>query len=133
MVNPDGVLYGNYRTNLAGTDLNRMWRAPRKDIHPEIYNIKKYMQNINKNAPISIIIDLHGHSKSLNSFFYGNPPKKEAFLNQTEDPRLFPYVCSKKIKQVSFTQSTFITHEDKKNSARVVLSEIFPKALVYTF
>ena len=34
MVNADGVLYGNYRTNLAGTDLNRMWRNPRKDLQP---------------------------------------------------------------------------------------------------
>lgn len=25
MVNPDGVIYGNFRTNLAGFDLNRQW------------------------------------------------------------------------------------------------------------
>jgi murein tripeptide amidase MpaA len=25
MVNPDGVIHGNYRTNLAGVDLNRVW------------------------------------------------------------------------------------------------------------
>jgi murein tripeptide amidase MpaA len=25
MVNPDGVVHGNYRTNLAGVDLNRVW------------------------------------------------------------------------------------------------------------
>jgi murein tripeptide amidase MpaA len=25
MVNPDGVIYGNFRTNLAGLDLNRQW------------------------------------------------------------------------------------------------------------
>ena len=76
MINADGVLYGNYRTNLAGTDLNRMWRNPRKDLQPEIYYIKKFLQLINKTAPISMIIDLHGHSKSLNSFFYGNPYRK---------------------------------------------------------
>lgn len=132
MINADGVLYGNYRTNLAGTDLNRMWRNPRKDLQPEVYYIKKYLQLINKTAPISMIIDLHGHSKSLNSFFYGNPCRKENTLHQAEDPRLFPYICSKKIKQISFNQSTFCVSEDKKNSARVVLSELFPKALVYT-
>jgi murein tripeptide amidase MpaA len=26
MVNPDGVIYGNFRTNLAGFDLNRQWK-----------------------------------------------------------------------------------------------------------
>lgn len=25
MVNPDGVIYGNSRCNLAGLDLNRQW------------------------------------------------------------------------------------------------------------
>lgn len=25
MVNPDGVVAGNYRTNLSGIDLNRRW------------------------------------------------------------------------------------------------------------
>lgn len=28
-------------------------------------------------SPISLIVDLHGHSKSYNSFFYGNPAKKD--------------------------------------------------------
>ena len=87
---------------------------------------------INTIAPISLILDVHGHSKSLNSFFYGNPPKKDIMTGQTEDTRLFPFVCSKKLKQISFSQSTFSISEDKKNSARVVLSEYFPRALVYT-
>lgn len=25
MINPDGVVFGNYRTNLSGYDLNRKW------------------------------------------------------------------------------------------------------------
>jgi murein tripeptide amidase MpaA len=33
MINMDGVYYGNYRTNLSGNDLNRVWRQPRKDYH----------------------------------------------------------------------------------------------------
>ena len=33
MVNIDGVFYGNYRTNLSGNDLNRVWRHPRKEYH----------------------------------------------------------------------------------------------------
>ena len=77
---------------------------------------------INKSSPISLVVDLHGHSKSLNSFFYGNQPKKDVITGSIEDPRLFPFVCSKKIKQISFLQSTFTITEDKKNSARVVLS-----------
>jgi murein tripeptide amidase MpaA len=28
MLNPDGVIVGNYRTNLNGLDLNRQWTNP---------------------------------------------------------------------------------------------------------
>lgn len=28
MLNPDGVIHGNYRCSLAGCDLNRRWKNP---------------------------------------------------------------------------------------------------------
>ena len=34
MINPDGVIYGNFRTNLAGFDLNRQWQEPDRWLHP---------------------------------------------------------------------------------------------------
>ena len=30
MVNPDGVIHGNYRCSLSGRDLNRRWSNPNK-------------------------------------------------------------------------------------------------------
>ena len=74
-------------------------------------------------------MDVHGHSNAVNSFFYGNPLRKDSVTN----PKYFPYYCSRKIKQVSFQQSTFSVSHSKKTCARVVLAEMFPKALVYTF
>ena len=32
MLNPDGVIVGNYRTNLAARDLNRTYKDPKKVI-----------------------------------------------------------------------------------------------------
>ena len=40
MLNPDGVINGNYRCSLAGCDLNRRWKAPSKILHPCIYYTK---------------------------------------------------------------------------------------------
>jgi len=41
MLNPDGVVNGNYRTSLSGEDLNRQWKFCNKSDHPEIYFSKK--------------------------------------------------------------------------------------------
>ena len=34
MINPDGVIHGNYRSSLAGCDLNRKWKNPHLKYHP---------------------------------------------------------------------------------------------------
>lgn len=46
MLNPDGVINGNYRCSLAGCDLNRRWKTPSKVLHPTIYHLKKLVKNL---------------------------------------------------------------------------------------
>ena len=41
MLNPDGVILGNYRCSLSGHDLNRAYPAPHAELHPEICAVKK--------------------------------------------------------------------------------------------
>jgi len=48
MVNVDGVIYGNFRCDVTGVDLNRRWRDPSKIFHPQIYEIKKKIQSYHK-------------------------------------------------------------------------------------
>ena len=36
MLNPDGVVLGNYRTGISGRDFNRMFINPDKSIFPEV-------------------------------------------------------------------------------------------------
>jgi murein tripeptide amidase MpaA len=43
MLNPDGVVHGNYRCSLVGCDLNRRWKRPDKTLVPEIYHTKRMM------------------------------------------------------------------------------------------
>jgi len=40
MLNPDGVVVGNYRTSLSGQDLNRQWIGATLRMFPEIYHTK---------------------------------------------------------------------------------------------
>lgn len=40
MINIDGVIHGNNRCSLSGSDLNRKWGNPDKNLHPEIYYTK---------------------------------------------------------------------------------------------
>ncbi len=44
MLNPDGVINGNYRCSLAGSDLNRRYKVPSKVLHPVIFSIKKLVR-----------------------------------------------------------------------------------------
>ena len=48
MVNIDGVVNGNYRCNLGGIDLNRVWNNPIKETHDAIYYIKDLIREIKK-------------------------------------------------------------------------------------
>ena len=41
MLNPDGVVIGNYRTGLSGKDFNREFINPEKLIFPEVYYLKQ--------------------------------------------------------------------------------------------
>jgi murein tripeptide amidase MpaA len=44
MLNIDGVIVGNYRCNLSGSDLNRQWIEPSKKSHPTIYYTKQLIK-----------------------------------------------------------------------------------------
>lgn len=104
MVNPDGVCAGNYRTNLYGFDLNRRWDGSKHKNNHEASEIKKYVSQFAKGREIAMVLDLHGHSRKLFSFFYGNRSSSQA-----AEIRLFPYICSK-IGQntIRFEDSTFL-------------------------
>ena len=44
MINPDGVVYGNYRSSLSGFDLNRVWKKPNQTLFPEVFAIKSLVE-----------------------------------------------------------------------------------------
>ena len=102
MLNPDGVIVGNYRCSLAARDLNRNYRHPRKESFPTVWHTKTLIEKIQERHEILLYCDLHGHSRKHNVFMYGNNTSEEdvngigaakAFLNE----RLFAWLMSQKV------------------------------------
>ena len=63
MLNPDGVINGNYRCSLAGCDLNRRWKNASKHYHPTIYHTKQLIKALHSERGVLMYCDLHGHSR----------------------------------------------------------------------
>lgn len=61
MVNVDGVVSGNYRSNFSGNDINRQWAFPSKKLHPELHSIKQEILGNKRN--VHFFLDIHAHSR----------------------------------------------------------------------
>ena len=84
MVNPDGVVIGNYRTSMAGCDLNRRYDDPDFRFHPTVWSIKNMCEDLLygdqlknfgllcKTDDIIAFIDMYGHSRKKNTLIYGH-------------------------------------------------------------
>ncbi len=46
MLNPDGVIVGNYRCSLAGVDLNRSYRDPVREVYPTVAAAKVLLTSL---------------------------------------------------------------------------------------
>ncbi|MBC3874244.1 M14 family metallopeptidase [Undibacterium flavidum] len=55
-MNPDGSVRGNLRTNAAGANLNREWMTPSLETSPEVYYVKKKIEEIG----CDLFLDIHG-------------------------------------------------------------------------
>ena len=88
MLNPDGVLLGNYRCGLSGTDLNRNWAEPSEERTPTIYHLKRLMRSLAASDQLLLFCDLHGHSRKRNIFTYGCEGSGRTRLRERIFPRL---------------------------------------------
>lgn len=66
-MNPDGSHRGYLRTNAAGIDLNRAWKAPNPKLSPEVYFTRHRMF---KSEP-DLILDIHGTEDIRHAFIVG--------------------------------------------------------------
>ena len=48
MINPDGVVIGNTRVNLAGCDMKHKWHASNEQLFPTIYHLKQQLAHFRR-------------------------------------------------------------------------------------
>ncbi|CAI2382279.1 unnamed protein product [Moneuplotes crassus] len=118
MLNPDGVILGNYRCSLSGQDLNRQWIGATSRMFPEIYNTKLMFKKTLESRRIYLYVDCHGHSRKKNAFMYGcksNDPDDKTM-------KVFPYIMSESNGAFSFDDCNFNIQKDKESTGRVVVN-----------
>jgi hypothetical protein len=71
MLNPDGVIVGNYRCSLSGRDLNRNYKTILKDAYPSIWHTREMVKRFMTEIDLVLYCDFHGHSRKQNVFIYG--------------------------------------------------------------
>lgn len=87
MLNPDGVIVGNYRCSLMGADLNRQWVGSSSKFYPINYHTKLMMKRTLESRDIFFFCDFHGHSIGRNMFMFGNNQPKPQDRNKE---KIFP-------------------------------------------
>eukprot|EP00730_Choanoeca_flexa_P006910 TRINITY_DN12248_c0_g1_i1.p1 TRINITY_DN12248_c0_g1~~TRINITY_DN12248_c0_g1_i1.p1 ORF type:complete len:1041 (+),score=140.24 TRINITY_DN12248_c0_g1_i1:85-3207(+) len=131
MLNPDGVIIGNYRCSLAGVDLNRAYKHTLRDLYPTVFAMKSMMQRLQQDRPVVLYCDLHGHSRKHNVFVYG--------CNQKDNPdqlfveRVFPLMMSYNGPgHFSYKSSRFAVKRAKESTGRVVTWRMLDLANTFT-
>ena len=133
MLNIDGVIFGNYRLNILGKDMNRLWtpnipfNSDECDqsslyINSIIDIIKKTLNNRN----IFFYCDFHGHSGKHNYFLYGCP--KEGNENYHKK---FMEIYAKKSNIFSLNDCVHKIMPKKINTCRALLKNVFSVDLSY--
>lgn len=122
MLNPDGVIYGNYRCSLLGVDLNRRWVNPSPILHPTIYYTKQIIKMLDIERSVEMFTDIHGHSRKFNAFVYAN-----CISDVQNDPKInasikvFPLMLNSRIPHFEYKDCRFAIDKEKEATARVVL------------
>ncbi|CAF0791652.1 unnamed protein product [Rotaria sordida] len=120
MLNPDGVIVGNYRCSLAGRDLNRNYKTILKDAYPSIWHTREMIKRFMNETELVLYCDFHGHSRKQNVFVYGCENKH--LPNERFKERIFPAMLSKNDPtKFSLYSCKYKVQKHKEGTGRVVM------------
>ena len=122
MINPDGVLLGNYRSCVEGVDLNRRWQYT--DLEP-IHSLRLHIQKVMNERKIALFCDLHAHSKKNNAFIYGCNTASDGGFTTWTKVRLFPRILARLSPYFNYEACKFRVEKGKLGTGRVVIWKEF--------
>lgn len=117
MLNVDGCIYGNFRTNITGVDINRKWNDPDRLFTPEVWSARELIKELGQKRKILYFIDLHGHSRNLGSFIYASGKGKRS--------KLLPFLLGEYNESFDRSKCTFGISPSKEDTARAYIYEMF--------
>jgi hypothetical protein len=126
MLNPDGVVVGNFRTSLCGRDLNRQFRASADFLIPEVRGLKQLVLSVKSEFKSRFIffLDFHGHSIKKNVFLYG--PEYDIWENNYYRTRIFPKLLGSHTEMFRYYSCLFRIADFKRTTARAVILNNVP-------
>lgn len=136
MINPDGVVCGNYRSNLQGKDMNRHFYADDdKDAKERVYEVellRSHLKKIYRPAQpdkFKLFLDIHAHSIGHSAFIYAPEPESEEDKLKV---RRLPMILANASPYFSFDNCKFSNDRFKRNCARLSCFRDFNIAESYT-
>ncbi|KAL6107044.1 agbl2 [Pungitius sinensis] len=120
MLNPDGVIVGNYRCSLAGRDLNRNYKTLLRESFPCVWHTRNMVERLMAEMDVVLYCDFHGHNRKNNVFMYGCNNRGDASLKLQE--RVFPLMMSKNASnKFSFKNCKFRVQKSKEGTGRIAM------------
>jgi len=131
MLNPDGVVCGNYRCGLSGVDLNRQWRSPSEVLHGTVFGMKRLIVRSKKKANLTVYVDLHGHSRRCGIFSYacGSFARDD---HRRYTVRMFPKLFSMLTPEFCPGHCRWRMGKGKRGTGRVVVAKDVGLTNTYT-
>ena len=147
MLNPEGVMCGNYRCSVPGADLNRCWQKPSQKLAPSVVALKEMIRQDKLTREVLLYCDFHAHSRKSNVFLYGcerqfagsapecsgiplKPGAAQSWAHY--HPKLFPSILAKHNPKYCFKSSSFHVSKSKAGTARIVALRELAIPLSYT-
>ncbi|CAD8049846.1 unnamed protein product [Paramecium sonneborni] len=117
MMNPDGVIHGNTKTNLQGIDINQKWNKVNKQV-PSAQHVKAILKKTNH---LFLALDLHQTYKKYGISFVGRYDDNPQFITA------FSQIC----KYTNLEQSKFGKSNKMEKTLPFALGELLNVNCIY--